>query len=155
MTQVVFKSTVAFGLILGVIGASQAQPPVPAPPPKAGPPPVAYRAKEILGTKVSIQNNSAVGTVDDIVFTDAGEVEYLVVESGGKLVTVPWATAVFNPSQRTATVNISPDQYRAIPTYTVTTYPQFFTPTYRSEVYRYYGLTPGQLRRLERRGAIP
>ena len=155
MTQILFKSTVASGLILGVIGVAQAQPPVPAPPPKAGPPPVAYRAKEILGTKVSIQNNSAVGTVDDIVFTDAGEVEYLVVESGGKLVTVPWAAAVFNPSQRTATVNISPDQYRAIPTYTVTTYPQFFTPTYRSEVYRYYGLTPGQLRRLERRGAIP
>jgi hypothetical protein len=64
MTQVLFKSAVAFGLILGVTGVNQAQPPVPVPPPKAGPAPLAYRAKEILGTKVSIQNNTAIGVWD-------------------------------------------------------------------------------------------
>jgi hypothetical protein len=34
-----------------------------------------------------------------------------------------------------------------VPTYTVTTYPQYFTPDYRTSVYKYYGVTPGVLRR--------
>ena len=38
-----------------------------------------YRAKEILGSKIMIQNNTAIGTVDDIVFDSAGNLEYLVV----------------------------------------------------------------------------
>ena len=49
-------------------------------------------------------------------------------------------------------MNITVDQFKVVPTYTATTYPAWFTPTYRSEVYKYYGLTPGQFRRIERRG---
>ncbi|MDB5310285.1 MAG: PRC-barrel domain protein [Gemmataceae bacterium] len=159
----------AFALTISLGGSSlvAAQPPVrtaPPPPPPgtaAVPPaagstdpnavPQAIRAKQILGTKISLQGNTGIGTVEDIVFTDAGEVEYLIVDSGGKLVTVPWSAATFNFPQKTAVVNITPEQYKVIPTYTATTYPEFFTPTYRTEVYKYYGLTPGQLRRMERR----
>jgi hypothetical protein len=31
-----------------------------------------YRAKQVLGTKILIQGDTAIGTVDDIVFDDAG-----------------------------------------------------------------------------------
>ena len=48
-------------------------------------------------------------------------------------------------------IDIPAEQFRLVPTYTVKTYPQYWTPTYRTEIYKVYGLTPGQERRLERR----
>ena len=111
-----------------------------------------FRAKHVLGTKILIQNNTAIGTVDDIVFDDAGNLEYLVVATGdNKLITVPWEAAKFDLEKKTGIVSITPEVYKTIPTYTVTTYPQFYTPTYRTEVYKVYGVTPRELRRIERR----
>lgn len=129
----------------------QAQPPARVQPvdPKASPL-MTYRAKEILGAKIMIQNNTAVGTVDDIVFDSAGNLEYLIVANDGKLVSVPWEAARFDVKSQTAVVNITPEVFKTIPTYTVTTYPEFFTPTYRTTTYKYYGLTPRELRRIER-----
>ena len=43
------------------------------------------------------------------------------------------------------------ERFRQIPTYTVEQYPNYYAPTYRTQVYKYYGITPGQERRLERR----
>jgi hypothetical protein len=111
----------------------------------------AYRAKSVLGSKVSIENNTSIGTVDDIVFTDDGYLEYLIVLNENKLVTVPWEAAKFNFEKRTAVVNITPERFKAIPTYTVDQYPVFSAPQYRVETYRFYGLTPGQQRRAIRR----
>ncbi|OWK36784.1 PRC-barrel domain-containing protein [Fimbriiglobus ruber] len=135
-----------------------AQAPVPQPAPgtpvQPNAEPQAYRAKQVLGSKVNLQNSTSVGTVEDIVFDQNGTIEYLIVENEGKMVTAPWTAATFNPQLRTAVINITPQQYQAIPTFTTTTYPNFYAPTYRTQVYGYYGLTPGQLRRAERRGVI-
>jgi len=112
-----------------------------------------YRAKEILGAKVHIEGDKMVGTVDDIVLDDAGNVDYLIVLMSNKeLVSVPWDAASFEPKQRTAKVAISPEKFEKVPTYTTEKYPTF-TPQYRTDTYRYYGLTPGQTRRAVRRGA--
>jgi hypothetical protein len=126
-------------------------------PPKPGVPlaPVAistFRAKQVLGTKVALGNNTAIGTVDDIVFDDAGNLDYLIVATGdNKLITVPWDAARFDLEKKTAIVNVTPEIYKTIPTYTVTTYPQFYTPAYRTDIFKVYGLTPRELRRIERR----
>ena len=114
-----------------------------------------YRAKQILGAQVSLQGNTEVGTVDDIVMDENGNVDYLIVVNGeNKLVTVPWDATRFNVEKRTAMVHIAPEKFQQVPTYTVETYPAFSTPAYRTQVYRYYGLTPGQQRRAFRRGAV-
>ena len=109
-----------------------------------------FRAKEVLGSKVSIDGNMSIGKVDDIVFDGEGYIEYLIVDNDGKLVTVPWEAAKFNFKERTATVKITNEQFRRVPTYTVDKYPVFTTPDYRVETYKYYGLTPRE-RRVERR----
>ena len=109
-----------------------------------------YRAKQVLGTKILIAGDTAVGTVDDIVFDDAGNLEYLIVENDGKLFTVPFEAAKFNVEKKVAVLGLTADQYKVIPTYTTTTYPSFYTPTYRTGVYKYYGLTPRELRRINR-----
>lgn len=110
-----------------------------------------YRAKRILGTGVQIEGNISIGTVDDIVFRDDGIVEYLVVLNEGKLISIPWEAAKFNFEKKTATVGITREQYKLIPTFTIETYPRFFTPEYQIQTYKFYGLTPGQERRLERK----
>ena len=111
-----------------------------------------YRAKQVLGTKIMLKGEStAAGTVDDLVFDDAGNLEYLIVDNGGKLVTVPFEAAVFNLEKKMATLTIAPEQYNLIPTYTTTTYPSFYAPAYRTETYKYYGVTPRELRVISRR----
>lgn len=114
----------------------------------------AYRAKSVLGSKVSIEGNMSIGTVDDIVFADDGYLEYLVVLNDNKLVTVPWEAAKFNFEKRTAVINITPERFKVIPTYNVDQYPVFSTPKYRVETYKYYDLTPSQERRAVRRGVV-
>src|SRR5439155_10368484 len=110
----------------------------PAPPaaPGAAPPadtanlPKPLRAKQILGAKINIQNNTAIGTVDDIVLSDAGEVEFLIVATAdNKLISVPWSSAVWGTDYKTAVVNVTAEQFKVVPTYTVTTYPDYFVPT--------------------------
>lgn len=115
-----------------------------------------FRAKQILGSKVNLQGDAAVGTVDDIVLDESGNVDYLIVVTGEKrLVTVPWDAARFNVDDRVAVVHITPEQFQQVPTYTPQQYPAFSTPAYRTQIYQAYGLTPGQQRRAMRRGTLP
>src|SRR3569623_990025 len=47
-----------------------------------------FRAKQILGSKVSLQGDASVGTVDDIVLDESGNVDYLIdVNNEERLVT--------------------------------------------------------------------
>ena len=135
-------------LMLAATAVGIAQSPPPATAPVAG---NHFRAKQVLGTKILLQGNAAAGTVDDLVFDDAGNLEYMIVDNGGQLTTVPWEAAKFDLANRTAALTMTADQYKVIPTYTVTTYPTFYAPAYRTQIYRSYGLTPRELRRLERR----
>jgi hypothetical protein len=110
-----------------------------------------YKVKNVLGTKVSIQGNLAIGTVDDMIFSDDGYIDYLVVLNQSKYVLVPWQAAKFNFEQKTAAVNITQTQFQQVPTFTVQTWPNVWAPGYQERIYGYYGLRPGQDRRMERR----
>src|SRR5689334_15179055 len=104
-----------------------------------------FRAKQVLGSKVTIEDNMSVGTVDDIVIDSDGNVDYLiVVNDDNQYVTIPWDAAQFNAEKRLATVQITPAKYQKIPVYTTDQYPTFSTPAYRTQTYQYFGLTPGQ-----------
>ena len=65
-----------------------------------------FRAKQVLGTKIMIQGNTAVGVVDDLVFDEAGNLEYMVVSKDGKLITVPWEAAKFDVEKKMAVLPI-------------------------------------------------
>jgi hypothetical protein len=160
MLSSVVRIAVPSAFLILATGLAEAQQP---PPGRADPPAVAgqpgaqpaaattYRAKQILGSKILLNDKTGVGTVDDIVFDNAGNLEYLIVANGdGKMVTVPWDAARWDVKSQTATLTITPQVYKTIPTFTTTTYPDFWAPTYRTQVYKYYGLTPRELRRIER-----
>ncbi len=112
--------------------------------------PHAYRAKNLLGMSVQARGEQTVGTVDDIILSDDGRVDYLIVSKNGKLVTVPWEAAKFNFDKKTTTIPLTTEQYQAIPTYTTDQYPSYYTPTYRQQVYKWYDMTPNQWRRVDR-----
>src|SRR4051812_27466490 len=106
MFRAYVRSVAVFGLMaaMGVCVSAQNPPPSPEPPPPRDRPaatprdpqppvatergetttrdqraPQARRVKNVLGTKVRIQGDLAIGTVDDIVFNDDGYIDYLVV----------------------------------------------------------------------------
>jgi sporulation protein YlmC with PRC-barrel domain len=151
MLRIGLRNVSALAVLVAVAGLATAEPPVV----KDNAPAQTIRIKSILGAKVNLQGGGGIGTVEDVVLTDEGVVDYLIVSQDGKLVTVPWEAAKFNHEKRTAVINITEDQYKQIPTYTVEKYPDFYAPAYRTQVYKYYGLTPGQERRLERRERRP
>jgi PRC-barrel domain len=114
---------------------------------------MALRAKSILGATVQLHGSASasVGTIEDIVFDDEGVIDYFIVSEKGRMVTVPWEAAKFNFEKRTAEINLAPDQFSKVPSYTAERYPDFYAPAYRTEIYGYYNLRPGQERRFERR----
>lgn len=151
MLRNTLRTGIAFALLatsMGIVIAQVREPVQKAPKSDSH---ASLRAKSIIGSKVHLQGNSQAGTIEDIVFDDEGVIDYFIVSDGSKMVTVPWEAAKFNFEKRTAVINITEEQYRQIPTYTTERYPDFYTPTYRTQVYKYYGLTPGQERRFERR----
>src|SRR5262249_31559408 len=111
----------------------------------------ARRAKSVLGAKISIKGGLAIGTVDDIIFNDDGYIDYVVVLNEGKYVLVPWEAAKFDFDKRTATVEITQERFREVPTFTMERWPNVYEPAYRERIYGFYGLRPGQQRRIHRR----
>jgi len=109
------------------------------------------RGKGVIGAKVVVKGGTNVGVVEDVVLTDEGVVDYLIVSRDGKLVTVPWDAAKFDYEKRVATIPVTKEVFEKVPTYTAKDYPDFYTTGYRTDVYKAYGLKPGQARRLERR----
>ena len=148
-----FRKLLLTAALTAFAATADAQTPTPVP---GSPAPVQgansqFRAKQILGTSIMIQGNTAVGTVDDLVFDEAGNLEYLIVANEGKLSTVPWEAAKFDLEKKMAVLPLTAAQYGVIPTYTTTTYPSYYTPAYRTQMYKFYSLTPRELRRIDRR----
>jgi len=114
--------------------------------------PRALHAKDVMGSKISLKGGVAIGTVEDIIFDDSGDIDYLVVANEGKDVLVPWEAAKFDFSNRTAMVDITQDQFKQVPTYAPTELPSnLYEPAFQTKLYGYYNLKPGQVRRIERR----
>lgn len=111
-----------------------------------------YRAKELIGSAVSLDGGTSVGSIDDIVIGGSGKVDYLIVTNTRKqLVAVPWDASRYDVRQRKIFVRMAPERFRQIPSFPVGRYPMFADPEYRTRVYRSYGLTPAQQRYIEER----
>ena len=144
MLRTVLHTAAALALLV-VVSPASAEEPVR----KAGTHTV--RAKAVIGAKVYLSGDATAGIVDDFVMSDEGVVDYLIVSRDGKLVTVPWDAVKFDYERKRATVNVTRDVFEKVPTYSVERYPAFYTPEYRTQIYKAYGMTPGAVRRLERR----
>ncbi len=99
MTPFIFRETSA--ALLQTVGGWA----VAADPPKPGVPLVpasvpTFRAKQVVGTTI--------GTVDDIVFDDAGNRDYPIgATEDNKPMTLPWEAAKFDLEKKTGVVSIT------------------------------------------------
>lgn len=117
--------------------------------------PEAQRARSIIGSTLMLRGGTSAGKVDDIVFSNDGHIQYLVVEENGKHVLVPWEAVKYDLGKRTVSVDIPVDQFRQVPTFARDAWPNVYDPGYQQKINGYYGLRPGQERRLERRQNRP
>ncbi|OAI40410.1 hypothetical protein AYO40_04785 [Planctomycetaceae bacterium SCGC AG-212-D15] len=123
--------------------------------PTAAPNADTTRARSIIGSTVTLRGRTSVGKVEDIVFSNDGVVEYLVVAEAGKFVLVPWQAAKYDLGKRAVFVDVAVERFREVPTFTQDRWPNVYEPAYRQKIYGYYGLRPGQERRIERRDSRP
>src|SRR4051794_15346585 len=107
MWRAVVRTASALSLLAAAAALAVGQPPA-----GKGDPATAVRAKSLLGSTVTLQGGARAGTVEDIVLSNEGVVDYLIVAEGGKLVTVPWEAVKFNWGKRTAAVDLTREQYQ-------------------------------------------
>ena len=108
---------------------------------------LSYRAKELIGANVNLDGGTSAGTIEDIVIDDNGNVEFLIVSTAERqLVAIPWAASRYDARQRVVFVTLAPERFRQLPTFVAGRYPIFTAPAYRTQVYGFFGLQPGQRR---------
>lgn len=146
-----FRTTITAALVLfgGLAGEAVAQPPYGSQPPAR--PDLAqrgrqtYRARDILGAQIRLRDGYSVGTVSDMVFSDAGVLDYLVVETNGRNVLVPWSAARFDLPARAATLDVPRDRWRDAPAFPPDRWPDVRDPGYRARISGYYGMPAAPL----------
>lgn len=71
---------------------------------RPGADPAARRANTLLGAKVTLRERG-LGEVADLVFSEEGCIDFLVVRAGSDYVVVPWSVVTFSPERRAVVVN--------------------------------------------------
>src|SRR5213595_226032 len=111
------------------------------------------QSSKLVGTKVKSSQGEEIGTVKDVVLDrNTGCMAYTVlstggggarVAGGGKLVAVPWA--VYSPTADVSalTVTVDRDRIYNAPVFDYARIDEYSRPDYISNVYSYYGVSPG------------
>jgi PRC-barrel domain len=75
------------------------------------------RSSAIIGSTANFQGGTALGTVSEVVFSDSGCVEYVVVSYQNRFVPIPWMATTYNSADRILLLSIDQAQLRQIPTF--------------------------------------
>jgi len=108
------------------------------------------RISSVIGGTVFVQGDVSVGKIEDVVLSEDGCVDYLVVMEANKYVLVPWTVTRFDFERRTAVIEIAKDKFYEVPTFTRDRWPSLDSG-YVEKLYTFYGARPSQERRIERK----
>ncbi len=97
----------------------------------------------VIGKKVKDHQGRVIGTVKNIVLTDEGCVQYVILSgearrSRDKLYPVPWTVFSTNDRREYYTVRINEDALREAPSFTTSSWPDFSAPTWSTNVTNFY-----------------
>jgi len=76
------------------------------------------RVSTVIGGTVQIAGDVSVGRIEDMVISDRGCIEYVVVVYHDNYVAIPWSVTVVDFSRRIVTVDITAERFAAVPTFT-------------------------------------
>jgi hypothetical protein len=127
-------AAILFGLLAALPGVAVSQPQQS--PPGAVQPVAPEQAMAILGQPVADASGKALGRLVDVLVDSSGTPQAAVVDVGGFLgvgsrrVAVHWSALRFSDPKRAITLDLTPDQIRDAPEYSVTAGPApVVTPT--------------------------
>ncbi len=108
----------------------------------------AIRAKKVIGTNVKDTSGATIGKVEDIVLDKlSNNIMYAIVGFGGflgigeKYHPLPWSVLDYDPDENGYVVNISKEQLKAAPAYSMEELTAGDGTQFRERVYDYYGAT--------------
>lgn len=114
------------------------------------------RASAIMGSEVRLRSG-ALGKVTDMVVSDAGQIEYLIVSDGADLVAVPWRVLRYGTGRAiTITSDVTRERLRGL-RFRGTSWPDFRSERWirmSNMAWGAGGLRPGDTRDTPRRDAI-
>jgi len=76
------------------------------------------RSSVFVGAPVSISGGASLGTVQDIVLSEGGCVDYVIVNYDNRLVPVPWMAGSFRATDRAFLLTLEESQLAQLPTFT-------------------------------------
>src|SRR5881227_288780 len=65
------------------------------------------RVSQLMGAKVTLERGESSFKVTDIVLSESGCVEYLIISYEEELVPVPWGVVTFNAEERSVVINVT------------------------------------------------
>jgi len=106
-----------------------------------------HRANNLMGKSVVSQQGNDLGSIDDLVISENGQVEFIILSRGGTLgiggdmVPVPWEAANLQMgADDQFTAEITEEQLENAPTFE--DYAQIGSQEYEQEVHSYFGTEP-------------
>ncbi len=103
------------------------------------------RASQIMGINVNDQQGNSVGTVEDLILSDQGDIEYLVLARGGvfgiggNMVPVPWQM-VSAEGADALKLNIDQERLENAPSFSKSDWNQMAPADFDQQVRGYYGV---------------
>lgn len=94
------------------------------------------RSSVFIGAPVSISGGTSLGTVQDVVLSEGGCVDYVIVNYDNRLVPVPWMAGTFRVADRAFLLTIEENQLAQLPVFT--DFAQLSDATFVTKVNTFY-----------------
>ncbi len=94
----------------------------------------------ILKSKVLIQQDRPAGNVVDVVLSDGGCIEYLVVMYDDQNYVVPYSATQVRYADQVVFVDLTPAQFQNVTYFSGNSWPNLYAPAYRNQIYSFYRL---------------
>ncbi|RJQ87549.1 MAG: PRC-barrel domain containing protein [Desulfobacteraceae bacterium] len=108
-----------------------------------------HKAGDLIGQSVVSQQGQELGSIDNLVVSESGQVEYIILSRGGvvgmgdKLFPIPWQAANLQMSQDDkVTASITEEQLQNAPSFEGENWAQIGSDEYKQQVHSYFGSEP-------------
>jgi hypothetical protein len=76
------------------------------------------RVSAVVGGTVRLASGTSIGKIEDIVISDQGCIDYVVVVYHDRFVPIPWSVATVQFNDRVVVIDIDEERFKQIPTFT-------------------------------------
>jgi len=104
---------------------------------------VVHKISAVMEASVALRDQDRVGKVVDVVLSDGGCVEYLVVSGENHYVLVPWSVTKVDFAERVVRVDITREKWREVPTFSRARWPNLSDASFTAKVRTAFGVKEG------------